>query len=110
MSIVSVHRNARGEAFKHFFEYIIRNYPGKEFQRKDMPKVSKAFLKEIERQTAGTYWIDSSPSIFAAETLLMDMCQHGLLRKREVKRNVYGDTDIFFSLTAKGKRAEVAFG
>ena len=105
MSIVRVHKNARGEAFKQFFEHH-----DKEFQRKDMPQVLKAFLKEVERQTAGTHWIGSSPSIAAAETLLIDMCQLGLLKKREVKINVYGDKDIFFSLTVKGKRIEVVFG
>lgn len=110
MNIVRVYKNAKGEAFKQFFEHIKKTYPDKEFQREDMPKVPKAFLKEVERQTAGTHWIDSSPSIAAAEALLIDMCNNGLLKRRDVKRNVYGDMDIFFSLTAEGKRTEVVFG
>ena len=110
MNTIRLHKNARGEAFKQFFEYIRKSYPDEEFQRKDMPKAPKAFLKEIERQTEGTRWIGSSPDIFAAENLLVEMCHHGLLNKREVKRNVYGDMDIFFSLTAKGKRTEAVFG
>lgn len=110
MDTLRVHRNPGGEAFKQLFEHIKRHYPDQEFQRKDMPKVSKAFLKEIEHQTAGTYWIDSSPSVFAIETILIEMCKHGLLKKKEVERNVYGDTDILFSLTPKGKRTGRVFG
>ena len=95
---------SREEALQYFFEYIKRNYPDKEFQHKDMPGVPRAFLKEMERQTAGTYWIDSNPEIFAAETLLMALCHQGLLKRRDVERNVYGDQDIFFSLTPKWKQ------
>jgi hypothetical protein len=110
MSIIRVYKNARGEAFKQFFEHIKKNYPDKEFQRQDMPQVPKAFLAEVERQTAGTHWIDSSPDIAAAEAILIDMCNNGLLKRRDVEVNVYGDMDIFFSLTAEGKRAEIVFG
>ena len=110
MNKLRIHADDRGKAFSDFFEYIKKTYPDAEFQRKDMPQVRKAFLKQAERLTEGTHWIDSSPSIMAAEALLVEMCQHGLLEKREVKRNVYGDMDIFFSLTAKGKQTELVFG
>ena len=110
MSMVRVYKNARGEAFKQLFEHIKGNYPDKKFQRKDMPQVPRAFPKEVERQTAGTHWMDSSPSIAAAEALLIDMCNHELSKRRDVKINVYGDMHVFFSLTAEGKRTEVVLG
>jgi len=110
MSLIRLHRNPKGKAFKKLFEYIKKKFPDKEFQRKDMPEVPKDYLNEVKMQTAGTYWIDSSPSICAIETLLIDMCNNELLQKREVQRNQWGDMDIFFSLTTKGKQSEVAYG
>jgi len=86
MSLIRLHRNPKGKAFKKLFEYIKKKFPDKEFQRKDMPEVPKDYLNEVKMQTAGTYWIDSSPSICAIETLLIDMCNNELLQKREVQR------------------------
>jgi hypothetical protein len=106
---VKVHNNNRGKAFSQLFEYIKKNYPDREFERVNMPEVSTEFLNEILAQTAETNWITATPKSYAKEALLIDMCQQGLLKTREMARNDYGDKDIFFSLTDKGKQVEIIF-
>jgi DNA-binding PadR family transcriptional regulator len=109
-SIIRVQRNPKGQAFKEFFEYRKSNYADSRFIRKWMPAVNEKYVRAMKRKTRDTTWVSSSPEIAAAEDILLDLCNNGLLEVEEGEPNIFGDKKIYYSLTEKGKNTSVEFG
>lgn len=109
---VLVHNSPKGRAFKFYFNYIKKKFPKGEFMRKYMPRLPWAYKREVNKKFAGLdiHWIDSSPEIAASEELLEEMCKNGLLTRKDKVANKYGDKDIYYSLSKKGRKCKVEFG
>lgn len=106
---IKVQGNEKGQALKDIFGYIRANYPDGEFKVNNIPGVNENFLQLVKRETKDVNWISSSPKQYAIETLLTELHNMGLLNRRDAVRNEYGDLDIYFSLSPRGKVAELVY-
>jgi hypothetical protein len=122
---VTVSRDAFGRAIKTMFEYVVKHFSARTFRRDDLPRVSSAFLAQVNRILLGNRRESDpmpvvqagacSPEQTAQNMILWELSRAQLIIEREdtgatldIRRKVtIWEPGEPFTVTTKGKMCKI---